>query len=48
VVKVRLQTQRDGDVYSEDSTVATLTIDTEGPTVPLAAYTWPGTLPEKS
>ena len=45
IVKVRLQTRRqDGEdwIYSEDSTVETITVDAVGPTVPLAGVVYPG------
>ena len=52
-VKVRLQTRRnDGSeetpawVYSEASTVLTLSADAQGPTAPTSAVAWPGPLPE--
>jgi len=52
-VSVRLQTRRnDGSdetpawVYSEGSTVLTLTADAQGPTAPTSAVAWPGPLPE--
>jgi len=49
IVKVRLQTRRqDGEtwVYSEGSTVLTVTADAQGPSAPLAAERYPGRLPE--
>lgn len=53
-VKVRLQTRRnDGTeaspawVYSDGSTVKTITVDATGPTTPLAGDTWAGSLPEE-
>jgi len=53
-VKVRLQTRRnDGTVgspvwvYSEDSTVLTLTADASGPSAPVGGERWMGRLPEE-
>lgn len=52
-VKVRLQTRRnDGSaetpdwVYSDNSTVLAITADAAGPTTPLDAETWPGSVDE--
>ena len=47
-VKVRLQTRRDDGswIYSEDSTVETITVATAGPTAPLDVERWPGSLDE--
>ena len=44
VVKVRLQTKRD-DVYSNDSTVKTITVVTTGPDAPPQATAWHGLPP---
>lgn len=48
-VKVRLQTRRQDAswVYSEGSTVLTITADAQGPTAPLGADRWSGRLPEE-
>jgi len=50
VVKARVQTRRsDGDggwIYSDNSEILTLTIDTSGPTASLAGRNWPGPIGE--
>lgn len=49
-VKVRLQTRREdpaGWVYSDDSTVLTITADAAGPTAALDARSWPGAIEEE-
>jgi len=43
-LKVRLQTRRDG-VYSEDSTVEQLVVETQVPVPPIDGEHWPGRLP---
>lgn len=47
-VKVRVQTRRDGPVWSNDSTILSTTADATGPSAPPGGVAWRGSLPESS
>lgn len=46
-VKVRVQTRRGGTIYSDGSTVLTVTADAQGPAAPEGGERWAGPLPEE-